>query len=385
MGAFTYPIFANWAWGGGWLAHARQRTSAWATATPTSPAPASCTRSAASPRWRWRIIIGPRIGKYNARRQAERDPGPRHHDGAARLLHPGVRLVRVQPRLDAGRVRRTATCASARSRSTRCSPAWPGRSARCLYMWMRYGKPDASMTRQRLAGRPGGDHRAQRLRQPDGVGHHRPHRRRARVPRRVEFVERVLKIDDPVGAISVHGTNGIWGVIAVGPVRRRQEQLRRLVERRARHRDRPVLRRRRPARGAADRRGDARRLRLHLQLRRSTWSSSAFVGHASRRRSSSKASTSRKWARSAIRTSCSSPNGAGGIESVMSSSHVVHSADTRRLRRRDAAALPAGSLAGPANGLASGAGGVHPAARTGLPGATRSRPTCGPASAWRTP
>ena len=31
-----------------------------------------------------------------------------------------------------------------------------------------------------------------------------------------EFVERVLKVDDPVGAISVHGTNGIWGVIAVG-------------------------------------------------------------------------------------------------------------------------------------------------------------------------
>src|SRR5262249_21805988 len=32
----------------------------------------------------------------------------------------------------------------------------------------------------------------------------------------VEFVERVLKLDDPVGAISVHGTNGIWGVISVG-------------------------------------------------------------------------------------------------------------------------------------------------------------------------
>jgi Amt family ammonium transporter len=26
----------------------------------------------------------------------------------------------------------------------------------------------------------------------------------------------VLRVDDPVGAISVHGTNGIWGVIAVG-------------------------------------------------------------------------------------------------------------------------------------------------------------------------
>ena len=26
----------------------------------------------------------------------------------------------------------------------------------------------------------------------------------------------MLKVDDPVGAISVHGTNGLWGVISVG-------------------------------------------------------------------------------------------------------------------------------------------------------------------------
>src|SRR5207248_1896233 len=30
------------------------------------------------------------------------------------------------------------------------------------------------------------------------------------------FVEKVLKVDDPVGAISVHGTNGLWGVLSVG-------------------------------------------------------------------------------------------------------------------------------------------------------------------------
>ena len=32
----------------------------------------------------------------------------------------------------------------------------------------------------------------------------------------VFFVERVLKIDDPVGAFSVHGIGGLWGIIAVG-------------------------------------------------------------------------------------------------------------------------------------------------------------------------
>ena len=30
------------------------------------------------------------------------------------------------------------------------------------------------------------------------------------------FVESVLKVDDPVGAVSVHGSNGLWGLLAVG-------------------------------------------------------------------------------------------------------------------------------------------------------------------------
>ncbi len=32
----------------------------------------------------------------------------------------------------------------------------------------------------------------------------------------VFFVDRKLKIDDPVGAIAVHGVNGIWGILALG-------------------------------------------------------------------------------------------------------------------------------------------------------------------------
>ena len=30
------------------------------------------------------------------------------------------------------------------------------------------------------------------------------------------FVENFMKVDDPVGAISVHGTNGLWGVLSIG-------------------------------------------------------------------------------------------------------------------------------------------------------------------------
>ena len=63
----------------------------------------------------------------------------------------------------------------------------------------------------------------------------------------VFIVERKFKIDDPVGAISVHGVCGIFGVLAVGHLR--QRQVRRRLERhrpndhRGRHRH-PLRRRR---------------------------------------------------------------------------------------------------------------------------------------------
>jgi hypothetical protein len=54
-----------------------------------------------------------------------------------------------------------------------------------------------------------------RVRQQPGLGRHRAHRRRARRVRRV-LHRGTLKVDDPVGAIAVHGFNGAWGVLSVG-------------------------------------------------------------------------------------------------------------------------------------------------------------------------
>jgi Amt family ammonium transporter len=83
------------------------------------------------------------------------------------------------------------------------------------YMWMRYGKPDASMTGNGfLAGLVA-------ITAPSGFVNPMASVIIGLIAGVLcalscEFVERVLKLDDVVGAISVHGANGIFGVIAVG-------------------------------------------------------------------------------------------------------------------------------------------------------------------------
>jgi Amt family ammonium transporter len=211
--AFTYPLFANWAWGGGWLAslgsnfglgkgycdfagsgvvHAVGGLSALAIA----------------------MILGPRIGKFT------RDGRPQAilgHDIVIVLtgclilafgwfgFNPGSTLgASGNGSLRIGSIAVNTMLASA-----------AGLISAMAYMWAVYGKPDASMTGNGfLAGlvaitAPAG------FVNPVGsviigliAG--------VLVCLSVAFVERVLKVDDPVGAVSVHGACGIWGVIAVG-------------------------------------------------------------------------------------------------------------------------------------------------------------------------
>ena len=91
------------------------------------------------------MIIGPRIGKYNRDGQAQPDAWPRHGDGPDRVLHPGLRLVRIQSGQHAGRVGQRLSAHRLDRGQHDAGRHAPVRFAALLYMWIRYGKPDASM------------------------------------------------------------------------------------------------------------------------------------------------------------------------------------------------------------------------------------------------
>ena len=161
----------------------------------------------------------------------------------------------------------------------------------------------------------------------------------------MEFVDRVLKVDDPVGAISVHGANGLWGVISVGLFADGKSNyggswngvngsVTGLFYGDAE-----------PAGRAVDGRRDAGRLRLHLQLRRQPGRSTPSSASASARRPNSKVSIFPKWDSSAIPSSSSRPDGRGSVEMT------AELATPTAVRHE----LPAGSLARPSHGLAGGA------------------------------
>ena len=213
LGAFTYPIFANWAWGNGWLAnlganYGLGKGYADFAGSGVVHSVGGLTALALA------IIVGPRIGKFTRSGKPNAMPG---HDIVIVLtgcfilafgwfgFNPGSTLgASGNGALRIGSIAVNTMLAG-----------MAGSFGAMLYMWLRYGKPDASMSGNGLlAGLVA-------ITAPSGfvnpvssviigliAG--------VLVCLSVEFVERVMKVDDPVGAISVHGANGIWGVISVG-------------------------------------------------------------------------------------------------------------------------------------------------------------------------
>ncbi|HEY2858841.1 MAG TPA: ammonium transporter [Terracidiphilus sp.] len=213
MGAFTYPLFANWAWGGGWLSQLGVNAGlgkGYCDFAGSGVVHAVGGLSALA----CALIIGPRIGKFNKDGSSNAIIG---HDISAVLIgcfilafgwfgfNPGSTLgASAAGCLRIGSVAVNTMLAG-------CT----GTFGAFFYMWVLKGKPDASMSGNGLlAGLVA-------ITAPSGfvntvssaiigliAG--------VLVCLSVSFVENFMKVDDPVGAISVHGACGLWGVLSVG-------------------------------------------------------------------------------------------------------------------------------------------------------------------------
>lgn len=211
VGTIIYPVYGNWVWGGGWLAqlgtqfglgHGHVDFAGSSVVHLTGGVLAFVGAK----------MLGPRIGKYNRDGSANAIPGhniPMAIVGTFILafgwfgFNPGSTLAGTDLRISVVAVNTMIASAT-------------GALASTLWMWLfRSKKPDPTMMLNgMLAGLVAitapcafvtvGS--AAVIGLISGV----------LVIEATFFIERKLKIDDPVGAIAVHGVNGAWGCIALG-------------------------------------------------------------------------------------------------------------------------------------------------------------------------
>ena len=200
-----YSLVSHWIW-------SPRRLAVRARACRTSPARRSSTTRAPSPGSPG-DPARPAARQVRLRREAERDPRPQHGVHDPRRDHPLVRLVRVQPGLDAlGRLRRR------RLLRVRRAEHEPRRAAGVLgavvTSWIVVKKPDLSMMLNGAIAALVAITAACAFVAPwaailigfvSGII----------VVVGSLLVERV-GIDDPVGAIAAHGMSGVWGTLALG-------------------------------------------------------------------------------------------------------------------------------------------------------------------------
>ena len=206
VSAVIYPIAGHWMWGNlfgsgtGWLASKGFVDFAGSTVVHSCGGWLALAGA---------IVLGPRIGKYTPEGKAKSLPG--HNIPLAALgvfilwfgwfgFNPGSTTAAVP---SIGYIAMTTNLAAA-----------AGAISAMITAWIRFKKPDVSMTLNGvLAGLVAITAGCNDVTLPGAIiiglvaG--------VLVVVAVEFIDKVLKIDDPVGAISVHGINGAWGTIAL--------------------------------------------------------------------------------------------------------------------------------------------------------------------------
>lgn len=206
MTLLIYPISGSWVWNaGGWLAKMGFTDFAGSTVVHSVGGWASLVAA---------VLVGPRIGKYNIDGTSNAIPGHSLMIGALGVFilwmgwfgfNPGSQLaISGDNALKVAAIFITTNLAGA-----------SGALAAMFLTWAVYKKPDISMTLNGvLAGLVGVTAGCAAV-SPMGAffiglicG--------VVVVYSIEFIDKKLKIDDPVGAISVHGVCGALGTLLVG-------------------------------------------------------------------------------------------------------------------------------------------------------------------------
>lgn len=201
ISAIIYPFSGHWIWGGGWLADLGMRDFAGSTVVHSVGGWAALAGA---------IMVGPRLGKYN--KDGSVNAIPAHNMPLAALgvfilwfgwygFNPGSTLLAI------GGISHVAV--------TTTLAASAGAVGAMVVSWIKFKKPDVSMSLNgALAGLVGITAPCASVSTISAViiglvaG--------VLVFYSCLFFERKLKIDDPVGAISVHGVCGAWGTLAIG-------------------------------------------------------------------------------------------------------------------------------------------------------------------------
>jgi len=211
VGTVIYPIYGNWVWGGGWLATLGKNFGlGHGHVDFAGSSVVHMTGGVLALIGAW--ILGPRIGKYNKDGTPNAIPGhnlPMAVIGTFILafgwfgFNPGSSLAGTDLRIAVVAVNTMLASAT-------------GALVATLWMWLvRTKKPDPSMMcNGMLAGLVAitapcafvNSVSACIIGIVSGI----------LVIEAAFFVEGKLKIDDPVGAVAVHGCNGAWGVLATG-------------------------------------------------------------------------------------------------------------------------------------------------------------------------
>ncbi len=206
-----YPVYGNWVWGGGFLSQLGALGPKWGHGSLDFAGSGVVHAMGGIAAFWGAKILGARIGKFDKDGKPRAIPG--HHLPMA-FLGTMVLLVGWMGFNGASTFGATDFRFTIVIVNTILAAAF-GCLTTMFVMWTKYGKPDPSMTcNGLLAGLVAitapcafvAPWAAAVIGIVAGV----------LVVAAVVFVEHKAKVDDPVGAVAVHGANGLWGMIALG-------------------------------------------------------------------------------------------------------------------------------------------------------------------------